>query len=130
MAEQAESVIRAFLKSWEIMNADQHAEFFSADGVFDDVPRGVHSGRESIRAAAAEYPPTKCEVLKIFSKDGAVVTERVDHFEYGGARFALRVVGMFEVDAHGKITLQRDYYDMKGMLDALKAAGVNVGAHA
>jgi limonene-1,2-epoxide hydrolase len=126
MDQRAESIVRDFLKSWENMNPDRHADWFSPDGVFDDVPVGVHTGRDAIRSAAAHYPSTTCEVRQMLSSDGVVVVERVDHFDYGGSTFALRVVGLFEVDANGNIAVQRDYYDMKGMLEALEASGINI----
>ena len=126
MDEKAESVVRKFLESWQEITPDGHASWFADDGVFDDVPIGVHTGREAIRDAAAAYPSTTCEVLRMVSDDGVVVTERIDRFEFGGKPFALRAVGIFEVDDDGRVALQRDYYDMKGMLEALEAAGVSV----
>jgi limonene-1,2-epoxide hydrolase len=126
MDERAESVVRRFLASWQEITPDGHAAWFAEDGVFDDVPMGVHTGRESIREAALKYPPTTCEILTMVSDQGRVVTERIDRFEYGGKPFALRALGIFEVDGDGLIALQRDYYDMKGMLEQLEAAGIDV----
>jgi limonene-1,2-epoxide hydrolase len=126
MDETAESVVRRFLKSWEQLTPDGMASWFAENGVFDDVPRGVHRGREAIRAAAAVYPPTASEITRMVSSDGVVVVERIDRFEYGGKRFAIPIVGVFEIADDGQIVLQRDYYDMKGVLANLEAAGITV----
>jgi limonene-1,2-epoxide hydrolase len=126
MGARAESVVADFLRSWESMSAQSHAEWFAEDGVFDDVPIGVHAGRDAIREGAQQYPPTTCDVLRMVSDGDLVVVERIDRFEYGGKPFALRVVGMFEVDDDGKIAVQRDYYDMKGLLQELADAGIDV----
>jgi limonene-1,2-epoxide hydrolase len=128
MDEQAMTVARDFMRSWEDMSPDGYASWFTEDAVFDDVPVGVHVGREAIRAAAAKYPPTTCEILRIVADDGVVVVERVDHFEYRGATLALRVLGLFEITADGRVALQRDYYDMKGLMAELEAAGIRVEA--
>ena len=41
-----------------------------------------------------------------------VYNERVDRFRFSGGWLELPVAGVFELDAAGKITLWRDYFDM------------------
>ena len=43
--------------------------------------------------------------------DGAVLTERLDKFSFGGKNVELPVAGVFEL-SEGKITAWRDYFDM------------------
>jgi len=43
--------------------------------------------------------------------DGAVLTERLDKFSFGGKNVELSVAGVFEL-SEGKITAWRDYFDM------------------
>ena len=128
MDEKAESVVRRFLASWEDLTADGMASWFAEDGVFNDGPRGIHEGRDAIRAAAASFPPTRSELVRVVSDHNVVATERIDRFEYGGKPFALPVVGIFVVDDDGLIAVQNDYYDMKGMLEQLAAAGIGTGS--
>jgi limonene-1,2-epoxide hydrolase len=50
------------------------------------------------------------EVVNIVSNDRVVFTERVDVFEMGTKRIALRINGVFEVTG-GKVSAWREYYD-------------------
>ncbi|MEQ8167102.1 MAG: limonene-1,2-epoxide hydrolase family protein, partial [Alphaproteobacteria bacterium] len=57
------------------------------------------------------------EILDIFAAGGRVVTERVDHFDFGTARVALPIVGLFEFDGEGRIAAWREYFDLKTWYD-------------
>ena len=41
-----------------------------------------------------------------------VLTERIDRFTINGKQIALPVMGTFEIDAQGKISAWRDYFDL------------------
>jgi limonene-1,2-epoxide hydrolase len=50
-----------------------------------------------------------------------VMNERTDKFRIGDTWIALPVAGVFEVGDDGRITLWRDYFDMKMYTDQMAA---------
>jgi limonene-1,2-epoxide hydrolase len=74
-------------------------------------------GREAIRAELLKQAPafsdTEEEILNVASVERTVFLERHDIITMFGKRAAVAVVGVFEVDADGKITSWRDYFDSR-----------------
>jgi limonene-1,2-epoxide hydrolase len=68
-------------------------------------------GREAIRyellRQAASYRDGRFEILNVASA-GQVVIERIDWVTMNDKRAGFHVVGVFEVDDHGKIASWRD----------------------
>ena len=48
-----------------------------------------------------------------------MLTERVDVLTIGGKRIEIPVMGTFEVDASGKISAWRDYFDLPTYRDQM-----------
>jgi limonene-1,2-epoxide hydrolase len=110
-----EELVRAELDAWSRLDADEIMSHFSADAVWDNVPFGPVSGHDSIRKAVKGYlsrmTSGEIEILNLAVAGNVVLTERVDHFRFGGEMFDARVMGAFET-AGDKITAWRDYFDM------------------
>jgi limonene-1,2-epoxide hydrolase len=90
--------------------------FFAADAVYHNIPIAPVTGHEAIGATLRGFldPATHAEfeMRAIAEANGVVLTERVDRFTIAGKEIALPVMGSFEVNAAGKITAWRDYFDM------------------
>jgi limonene-1,2-epoxide hydrolase len=72
-------------------------------------------GHDAIRAELLKQGTGGSDVtfdlLKFASVGQTVFVERLDWFTLNDKRASLRIVGVFEFDANGKITSWRDYYD-------------------
>ncbi|MDO6414564.1 nuclear transport factor 2 family protein [Sphingomonas sp. BIUV-7] len=73
-------------------------------------------GYEAIRTLWARYMSLfqsyRCEVRTILSSDRLVLMERVEHIlRVDGQVITIPVAAAFELDADGKITSWRDYWD-------------------
>jgi limonene-1,2-epoxide hydrolase len=126
MSDSPESVVRKFFAATHTSDVAELAEFFSADAVYTDGPRGTYTGIDAIRAALeaqVQVTPSLAVDVKTLVVDGTTVfAERVDNFEAQGKWFALEVVGVFEIDGDGKIKRFRDYYDLQSLIDEVTAA--------
>ena len=107
-------------------DANELVSFFSADAVWNDGPRGTYHGVDAIRAEieaqAQVVPSITVEVKNLVANGGTVMVERADIFEVQGKSFDLEVVGVFELNGHGRITRFRDYYDLTSLMDRVGAA--------
>lgn len=112
-----ESVVRDFCTAFSRRDIDEILGFFSEDAVYHNIPIAPVEGRAAIRGVLAQFvgPATTAaefEVRQLAASGAVVLTERVDSFTINGKDVALPVMGTFEVDAEGKITAWRDYFDM------------------
>lgn len=93
------------------------------DAVWDNVGLSVTHGPEEampiIDAFVAQtgFARMGVDMVNICASGNIVFTERVDRFFDGAGKeiMALRVNGVFEVGADGRITAWRDYFDTKAM---------------
>jgi limonene-1,2-epoxide hydrolase len=97
-------------------NVEELIGFFSDDAVYHNIPIAPVSGHEAIAATLRGFlePATAAEFeVRALAADGRVVlTERIDRFTINGKTIALPVMGAFEIDAAGKISAWRDYFDL------------------
>ena len=130
MSDSPESVVRDFIASWEDASIEKLVGFLSADAVYTDPTRGVHTGLDAIKRLFKGYlqttPSTTVDIKSIASNGGTVMVERVDSFTLEGKPFSVEAVGVFEVAGDGLINRFRDYYDDKSIADQLKAAGISI----
>lgn len=109
--------VEAFIASWNSGNMDAMYALCAENVVWHNIPMEPISGLSAMRAAVDGFmgPVERCEweIHSIASSGNKVLTERTDAFILkDGSRAALPVMGTFEVDANGKITAWRDYFDM------------------
>lgn len=74
---------------------------------------GTAAIRAELERQGTIFSGFSTEIVNVVASDGLVLTERIDSFEIAGKPIRLHWVGVFEFDADGKISVIRDYYDMK-----------------
>ena len=79
--------------------------------------------RDELLRHAAMTSDGRCEFVNIASAGQIVFVERVDFTTIDGKRAGFHVVGVFEVDADGKIASWRDYLDSREIAALLGADG-------
>lgn len=114
MADNA-SIIREFIAAWSRLDASELAGYFTADGVYYNMPAQPVVGRENvermIRGFIASWTETNWDVLNLVASGDVVIAERLDRTKAGDKTVDLPCVGVFEMQ-DGKIKVWRDYFDM------------------
>jgi len=125
MTDAAAIAVGDFLAAWEHPQLEEFLRFFSEDAVFEDGARQRQChGIDAIKAELEEQMTFGSVVIRVNAlvSDGrTVMVERVDRFDFGGKPLAVAVVGVFEVDASGRISRWREYYDLKSVSEQLEA---------
>jgi limonene-1,2-epoxide hydrolase len=117
-------IVRDFCDSWAAGDRDATLAFFADDAVYHNIPVDPVVGIDAIRATIAGFTTgvesVVFETNHIAAAGNVVLTERVDVFTFvGGHRIALPVSGTFELNAAGKITAWRDYFDMNQFMSQM-----------
>ena len=99
--------------------------FFDEESVFNNMPMGPVKGLEGIwsilRITAEVSSEVLFDVINIAeTKDGIVLTERVDYFHLPDRKVAFSLMGVFEIE-NGIIREWRDYFDLKQSTDQMPA---------
>ncbi len=119
----AERVVRSFCDAFDGRDAEVLRPFFTDDVVYHNIPLepavGVDDTITFIQGFFAMCDTMTIENVHVASRDGVVLTERIDTFTIGEAVSPLRVMGAFEV-RDGRISAWRDYFDM-GQVTAMFA---------
>ena len=118
-----EAVVRELIAAFNANDVDRVLAFFAADAVYHNIPVQPVSGTAAIRAVLAGFMGMASEIDWVLrhlaeTRDGVVLTERVDRFLVRGRWIELPVMGTFEV-RDGRVTAWRDYFDMKQFQDQL-----------
>lgn len=116
-----EKIVLDFLEVFHTSNPDwvQMASFLAADAYYHvRVPDsekfvGPDNIRHEIETQFKLYEDCICEIHSVGSNDNHVFMERTDHvtMKHNGRRVSAQICCAFEVNAAGKITAWRDYYD-------------------
>lgn len=114
---QAEKIVREFCAAVPRRDVRQLVAFFGDEAVYHNIPIAPVRGPAEIEKVLQQFlgPATteaEFDIRALAVSGNTVLTERVDRFTIGGKRVELPVMGSFEVDASGKITAWRDYFDM------------------
>jgi limonene-1,2-epoxide hydrolase len=90
-------VVRAELAAWARLDADEIMGYFAPDAVWENVPIGVASGPDEIRASVLGFlGPTTffgTEILNLAVTGNVVLTERVDDLTMDGTTIHARIFG-------------------------------------
>src|SRR4026209_1306099 len=109
-------IVADFCNAVPRRNVVELVGFFSADAVYHNIPIAPVSGRDAIAATLRGFidPATDAEfeVLALAGTGRVVLTGRIDRFTINGKKIAIPVMGRFEIDAQGKISAWRDYFDL------------------
>ena len=110
-----EKFIRNFIDAWSRLDVDELVDFFTADGVYHNMPitpiTGTANLKNFISAFLANWTATNWDVLTLVSSGDVVIAERIDHINVDGIHIDLPCCGVFELE-NGKIKIWRDYFDM------------------
>jgi len=116
----AETVVRNFCAAFENQSIPELLAYFAEDAVYHNIPLEPAVGLEAIETTLKMFisdgTSGKFEIVHLAVAGGAVLTERVDHLTVQGKAVSLPVMGTFEVDAEGRITAWRDYFDMAQLM--------------
>ena len=116
---------RAFFDAWKTCDPDTIAALMTEDCFYHNVPMEPVVGRTAITAFLRDFlgdaQTVVFDVLAIAeTTDGTVLTERIDHFDFGGRTFALPVMGSLQFRG-GLVSRWLDYFDM-GPINAATAS--------
>lgn len=110
-----QETVEAFIAAWNRSDLDAAYAMMATDIVWHNIPMEPAVGVDACKALMAQFPPMDgiaFETHHICAKDTIVMTERTDKFLIGGKWRNIRLMGIFEIDAAGKIAKWRDYFDM------------------
>ncbi len=111
-----QDTVEAFIAAWNRMDMAAAFSMMAQDVIWHNVPMEPAHGLAAVQAMMAAFPPIEScnwETHNIASAGNRVFTERTDNFTLADGRTAsLPVMGLFEIDADGKIAHWRDYFDM------------------
>ncbi len=118
----AEKVVSAFVASWAKAPVDETMGFLSDDIEYENMPtpgpiQGKAKTREFLEPFFKKDPllvpfAIHVKIHHMVSDGGVVMLDRTDSFTIAGKTYDLPVAAIFEVK-DGKITVWRDYFDMK-----------------
>ena len=116
-----EAIVREFCSAFSRQDLSELLGYFAEDAVYHNIPLPPAEGIAAIEATLKHFvdpsAETEFRVRHLAVSGNAVLTERVDALTIGGKQIEIPVMGVFEVDADGKIAAWRDYFDM-GMLQS------------
>ena len=122
MAAPLETV-NAFISALVEKRFDDALTLVTDDCEYDNVPMGKNHGPAAVREFLGGLTGD-LEVEFITHRETAtgnmVMNERTDRFTNGDKQHDLPVMGVFEINDDGKISLWRDYFDM-GPVNAMFA---------
>jgi len=111
-----EQVVKDFCAAIVRRDVKEICSFFTDDAVYHNIPLEPVIGHAAVEGVLQQFigPATEAEfeMLALATTGNKVLTERVDRFTMMGKQIAIPVMGTFEVNAAGKITAWRDYFDM------------------
>jgi limonene-1,2-epoxide hydrolase len=130
MSTAAAHVVDRFIAAVEAKDFERIAALLADDISYENMPIDPVVGREAVLAVMHGFLDASSEidwpVSRTLAGEGVVMNERLDRFRIGSGWLELPVAGVFEVDADGRITRWRDYFDMGAymrQLGELTAAG-------
>ncbi len=109
--------VNAFIERWNTGDRDAMYALCADNIVWHNIPMDPVEGKAAFRAAidgfSGNIAGCDWQIHAIAANGNTVLTERTDGFTFtDGRRAAIRVMGTFEVDEGGLITVWRDYFDM------------------
>lgn len=117
MQSNPETVVGEFCNAWARLDLAAIMGFFTDDAVYHNIPMKPAAGKDAIRkmieGLLKGVKSIEFKILHSAAHGNVVMNERVDSFAANGKRIAIPVMGVFELDGHGKIKAWRDYFDLE-----------------
>jgi limonene-1,2-epoxide hydrolase len=121
----AEATVNEFIRRVVGGDLQGAGELVADDLEYDNVPIGKNIGRDALVSFLGSMmrgvDAVEFETHRQTCTGNIVMNERTDRFRIGEASIELPVAGVFEVGPDGRITLWRDYFDMKMFNDQMAA---------
>ena len=119
-------VVTEFIRRIGKKNVDSACELLATDVHYDNVPmEPKHDGRDNVRDVLnmflGDSPTVEWRVDHQTETGNIVMNERVDCFHMAGKPLEIPVVGIWEVNDQGLITLWRDYFDLATVTNQMSA---------
>jgi limonene-1,2-epoxide hydrolase len=117
MTDRNAQIALDFMDCWRRLDLEDAVSRIATDAAFTpDLKTEPVIGHEAIRALWASYMARmkaySMEVGSVVGSGAVVFLERVERIvAVDGYEMSLPIVGVFEIDAAGKITAWRDYWD-------------------
>lgn len=110
-----QETVEAFIDAWNRLDMEAAFGLMADDIVWHNIPLEPANGKAAVEAMMQGMPPMEgCnwETHAIAANGNTVLTERTDNFVLaGGKKASIRVMGAFEINADGKVSQWRDYFD-------------------
>ena len=119
--------IKSMITAINSDNKEQLLALFAEDAVFENVPLKSVTGKEAIWQVLSPMHDMASQInwqahrLELGS-GGTVFSERSDNYLINGQWITFNCAGIHEINSEGKITLWRDYFDLKQCTDQLGKA--------
>jgi limonene-1,2-epoxide hydrolase len=112
-----QQTVEAFIGHWNGCDIDAMLALCAEGIIYHNIPmepiHGTAAMRGMVEGFLANVAACDWKVHAIAANGNTVLTERTDGFTFkDGRRAAIRVMGTFELDAEGRISAWRDYFDM------------------
>lgn len=134
-ASNAEVVLKSYLKSWNAHNKAEIKSFFATDVIWYDLATNTTiTGKEKVAPAITNYFMGYVSYMYWHTSGDVYVSGDTVIYEwiYGGTfngnwgdinisnkAFSLRGISTTTINDNGKITAQKDYYDMESFKRAI-----------
>ncbi|MFT5531103.1 MAG: limonene-1,2-epoxide hydrolase [Candidatus Poriferisodalaceae bacterium] len=109
-------IVNAFIAAIENMDIEAAGALAAEDISYENMPMKPIVGRDAMKTTLEGFLGVATEVdwpiISQVETGNRVINERVDRFKIGEGWLELPLVGIFEVNNDGLITLWRDYFDM------------------
>ena len=96
-----ERIIRDFIAAWSRLDATELVGYFTADGVYYNMPAEPVSGKDNllkfIAGFIANWSRTDWDILNLLANDDIVMVERLDRTRIGDKSVDLPCFGIFEI---------------------------------
>ncbi|HVY10862.1 MAG TPA: nuclear transport factor 2 family protein [Mycobacteriales bacterium] len=124
MRSRPEATVRSFLDAIVASDTRAAVALFAPDAVYHE--RAWHDPVVGTEAIAAEFDRQagifadfSYEIRSMLATESVVFTERIDSMTIAGTPVSLHWASVAELDADGRITAMRDYYDIEELKSQL-----------
>jgi limonene-1,2-epoxide hydrolase len=117
VVERNVAKVREFIDAWGAIDVDAAMACLSDDIEYINLPLEPIVGQKDVRRIVDGIMKLSkkihWELINIFGHGNVVTTERLDHWDFDGKGWGLKLpcIGMFDLNDAGQICGWRDYFD-------------------